>query len=91
MANVVRKLQRQAFLLSLRDPLAEAPILEGFPTRLRNDHELEVDVDKAQSLNGLFVELSRQGIDVVSMRTKTNRLEELFMRLVESKDQGQAA
>jgi ABC-2 type transport system ATP-binding protein len=91
MANVVRKLQRQAFVLSLRKSIGEAPILDGFPTRLRNDHEIEVDVDKDQTLNDLFVELSRKSIEVASMRTKTNRLEELFMRLVESKEEGVAA
>ena len=91
MANVVNKLQRQAFVLSLRNPISEAPVLDGFTTRLRNDHEIEVDVNKGQSLNGVFAELSRKAIEVVSMRTKTNRLEELFMRLVESKDQGKAA
>ena len=91
MANVVNKLQRQAFVLALRDPIGEAPILEGFTTRLRNDHEIEVEVSKGQSLNGVFVELSRKAIEVVSMRTKTNRLEELFMRLVEAKKPSQAA
>jgi ABC-2 type transport system ATP-binding protein len=91
MANVVNKLQRQAFVLTLRDPISEAPVLASFTTRLRNDHEIEVEVNKGQSLNGVFSELSRNGIEVVSMRTKTNRLEELFMRLVESKDQGKAA
>jgi ABC-2 type transport system ATP-binding protein len=91
MANVVNKLQRQAFVLTLRDPINEAPVLASFTTRLRNDHEIEVEVNKGQSLNGVFAELSRNHIEVVSMRTKTNRLEELFMRLVESKDQGKAA
>jgi ABC-2 type transport system ATP-binding protein len=91
MANVVNKLQRQAFVLSLRDAINEAPVLDGFTTRLRSDHEIEVEVSKGQSLNGVFTELSRKGIEVVSMRTKTNRLEELFMRLVESKDPGKAA
>jgi ABC-2 type transport system ATP-binding protein len=91
MANVVNKLQRQAFVLSLRDALSEAPALDGFTTRLRSDHEIEVEVSKGQSLNGVFTELSRKRIEVVSMRTKTNRLEELFMRLVESKDPGRAA
>jgi ABC-2 type transport system ATP-binding protein len=91
MANVVNKLQRQAFVLTLRDPISEAPVLASFTTRLRNDHEIEVEVNKGQSLNGVFTELSHNGIEVVSMRTKTNRLEELFMRLVESKDQGKAA
>jgi ABC-2 type transport system ATP-binding protein len=91
MANVVNKLQRQAFVLTLRDAVSEAPHLASFTTRLRNDHEIEVEINKGQSLNGVFAELSRNRIEVVSMRTKTNRLEELFMRLVESKDQGKAA
>jgi ABC-2 type transport system ATP-binding protein len=91
MANVVNKLQRQAFVLSLRDALGEAPVLDGFTTRLRGDHEIEVEVSKGQSLNGVFTALSQRSIEVVSMRPKTNRLEELFMRLVESKDSGQAA
>jgi ABC-2 type transport system ATP-binding protein len=91
MANVVRKLQREVFVLNLRTPIAQAPVLEGFATRLRNDHEIEVEVSKGQSLNRLFGELSAQSIEVISMRTKTNRLEELFMRLVENKSQSAAA
>ena len=91
MANVVNKLQRQAFVLSLRDAIGEAPALDGFATRLRGEHEIEVEVSKGQSLNGVFTELSEMRIEVVSMRPKTNRLEELFMRLVESKDPGKAA
>ena len=60
-----------------------APELDGFRSSLNEDGALEVDVEKGQSLNSLFVELERQGIKVVSMRTKANRLEELFVRMVE--------
>lgn len=88
MANVIRKLQREAFVLSLEQRLDEAPVLDGYAVKLRNDHELEVEVEKDQGLNALFAELSAKSLRVASMRTKTNRLEELFMRLVESKQGG---
>jgi ABC-2 type transport system ATP-binding protein len=91
MANVVRKLQREVFVLSLRDRVAEAPVLHGYTVRLRNEHEIEVEVAKNQGLNRLFAELDAKAIDVVSMRTKTNRLEELFIRLVENKHEDAAA
>ena len=53
-----------------------------------DDHTLEADVSKEQSLNDLFARLSAAGIEVVSMRNKVNRLEELFMRLVEAAGEG---
>ena len=85
MTNVIRKLQREAFVLSLHDRVHEAPALDGYTVRLRNDREIEVEVEKGQGLNRLFAALSAQSLEVLSMRTKTNRLEELFIRLVESK------
>jgi ABC-2 type transport system ATP-binding protein len=87
--NIVRKLQREAFVLTLEERLSEAPALNGYTVRLRNDLEIEVEVAKGQGLNQLFAELSAQSLHVASMRTKTNRLEELFIRLVENKHQGQ--
>jgi ABC-2 type transport system ATP-binding protein len=55
---------------------------------LADDGSLEVVVTKDQNLNGIFAALSERGIEVVSMRNKANRLEELFMRLVEGRDAG---
>jgi ABC-2 type transport system ATP-binding protein len=52
--------------------------------RLVDEHTLEADIAKEQNLNGLFEQLSRQNIEIVSMRNKVNRLEEIFMRLVET-------
>ncbi len=86
MVNVVRELQREAFVLTLDQRISVAPELPGYTVRLRNEHEIEVEVTKGQGLNALFAELSAKGLSVASMRTKTNRLEELFMRLVEQKD-----
>jgi len=85
MKNVIGKLQLESFVLSMQEPIARAPALDGYAVRLRNEHEIEVDVQKGQGLNRVFEALSAQSLHVSSMRTKTNRLEELFIRLVEDK------
>jgi len=85
MSIVLRKLQREIFILSLADPLAETPKLLGFETKLNDPFELEVAIDAKHDLNSLFAILSEQGITTLSLRNKTNRLEELFMNLVENK------
>jgi ABC-2 type transport system ATP-binding protein len=90
MKNVISKLQVESFVLSLQEPVNEAPVLDGYTVRLRNEHEIEVDVTKGQGLNRVFAELSAKSLHVASMRSKTNRLEELFMRLVEDKQPGAA-
>jgi len=90
MVNVVRKLQREVFVLSLENTIDQAPALDGYKVRLRNNHEIEVEVEKGQGLNNVFRALSDQSLNVASMRTKTNRLEELFIRLVESKSGGES-
>jgi ABC-2 type transport system ATP-binding protein len=86
MKNVIGKLQVETFVLSLKEPLSAAPSLAGYATRLRNEHEIEVEVMKGQGLNDVFAQLSAMSLHVASMRTKTNRLEELFIRLVQDKD-----
>ena len=90
MSNVLRKLQQETFVLSLKSPLQETPSLAGFDCELRGDGDLEVAVDSEHNLNGLFAALDQQGIVIASLRNKTNRLEELFMRLVENKQDGAA-
>ncbi len=85
MSRVLRKLQREVFVLSLADEADRAPELDGFRTELVDSGELEVELGPAHTLNDLFHALDARGIEVVSLRNKANRLEELFMRLVESK------
>lgn len=85
MSSLLRKLHTETFLLSLRGLLAAAPNLEGYVTRLVDDHTLEIEVSKEQNLNDIFARLSTFGIEVLSMRSKVNRLEEIFMRLVEAR------
>lgn len=85
MSTVLRKLQREVLILSLADELTEPPPLQGFKTRLRDGFELEVEKGPDNDLNDLFAQLSTHEIRVVSMRNKANRLEELFLGLVDSK------
>ena len=90
MIRVVRKLKREVFVLTLEESLREAPVLPGYRVQLRNEHEIEVEVAKEQGLNALFRVISEKSLHVVSMRTRSNRLEELFMRMVEDKAEERA-
>jgi ABC-2 type transport system ATP-binding protein len=83
MSSLLLKLHVEVFVLNLRNSLSVAPHLEGYITRLVDEHTLEVEVSKEQNLNEVFSRLSGLGIEVLSMRNKVNRLEEIFMRLVE--------
>ncbi|MEH8197270.1 MULTISPECIES: ABC transporter ATP-binding protein [Aeromonas] len=82
MKNLLGKLGRETFLLDLA-PGSAVPEVPEFNGRMPDERTLEVDLDKSQSLNSLFEQLSSQQVQVVSMRNKANRLEELFVNLVE--------
>jgi ABC-2 type transport system ATP-binding protein len=86
MGSLLRKLHTETFVLNLREPLTQAPHLPGHAPVLTADGSLEIEVSKEQNLNDIFAALSARGIEVVSMRNKANRLEELFLRLVEGRD-----
>ena len=86
MADILRQLQGETFVLSTETPAVAAPQIAGFDIQLRDDGQLEVGVPAGQGLNTLFEALGRHDIRVSSMRNKSNRLEELFIRLVEGKD-----
>jgi len=88
MSTVLRQLQREVFVLSLAEPLSKAPKIDGFETTLRDNCELEVAKGPTHTLNDLFAQLDTSNIKVVSLRNKSNRLEELFMRLVKTTKNG---
>ena len=81
--DLLQQLSVETFVLDTEQTLTEAPQLADFRCTLNDEGSLEVDVAKGQGLNPLFVELEKQGVKVMSMRTKANRLEELFVRMVE--------
>ena len=83
MSNLLRRMHTETFVLSVREPLTQAPALHPFPTTLVDEHTLEVEVSNEENLNAMFARFSALGIEVLSMRNKVNRLEEIFMRLVE--------
>jgi ABC-2 type transport system ATP-binding protein len=85
MDNLLRRLHTETFVLDLRDALPAVPLLRDCLLRLIDPHTLEAEISKEQSVNGVFTQLTALGIEVVSMRNKVNRLEEMFMRLVENK------
>ncbi|GAC1663813.1 MAG: ABC transporter ATP-binding protein [Steroidobacteraceae bacterium] len=85
MANVLRKLQTEVFVFNLREARDTPPQLSGFTAMLADQHTLEIEMSKSQSLNDIFAQLSAQRIEVNSMRNKVNRLEELFIRLVDGR------
>jgi ABC-2 type transport system ATP-binding protein len=87
MKSLLAKLDVETFVFDLK-PNSVPTALADFSSRVIDDHTLEVDVKKYQTINAVFIELNKQGIEVLSMRNKSNRLEELFVGLVGS---GQAS
>jgi ABC-2 type transport system ATP-binding protein len=81
MKALLSQLNVETFVLDIT-PVEHDVSLSGFASRLLDNHTLEVDVEQGHELNTLFTQLSENGITVLSMRNKANRLEELFLRLV---------
>ncbi len=90
MKRLLSKLNVETFVLDL-PKCSKDPELEGFQYRMLDIHTLEVDIPKENSLNNLFQQLSDKNIEIMSMRNKANRLEELFVRLVEDGRNGTEA
>jgi len=87
MKSLLATLDVETFVLDLREDIVECPQVEGMDIVMTDPGTLEASLPKQKSLNNLFSELDRRGIHVLSMRNKANRLEELFLRLV---DRGEA-
>ncbi len=84
MKDLLAQLSVETFVFDLETPLTRQLVLVGVTdTSQPDDQTLEVTLTEGESLNGVFDQLSEQGITVASMRNKANRLEELFMRLVD--------
>ncbi|MBT8049105.1 MAG: ABC transporter ATP-binding protein [Xanthomonadales bacterium] len=84
MKSLLATLDVETFVLDLREAVDHCPVVEGMEINVRDERTLEASLPKQKSLNTLFAELERQGIHVLSMRNKANRLEELFIGLVET-------
>jgi len=83
MSRLLSQLHTETFILDSRRPLPQAPRLAGYRLTRVGEHHLEVEIRREQTLNGLFAALTENGIEVVSMRNKQNRLEQLFIDLLD--------
>jgi len=82
MSDLLARINKDHFVLDLAQPLSQVPVIEGYSFDLADNKSLHVTVPKNKNLNFLFQNLSEQNIDVISLKNKTNRLEQLFMDLV---------
>lgn len=82
--SLLQQLNKETFIFDLQGDLEEAPVINGYKTHLLDAHSFEIDVEKGQSLNQVFSELSALGINIISMRNKANRLEEMFVAMVDA-------
>lgn len=84
MKELLTQLSIETFIFDFKQPVSGKVSISGITSYTQPDNQtLEVTLTEGESLNGVFEQLTQQGIEVSSMRNKTNRLEELFMRLVE--------
>jgi ABC-2 type transport system ATP-binding protein len=86
MKDLLGTLNVQGFVFDLDQPLEKAPTIEGFPLKLEDPLTLVAAVNKDRSINALFSELTKLNIKIKSMRNESNRLEELFIEMVNSNE-----
>jgi len=82
MKSLLAKLQYETFILDIESS-GKMPVIKGYNSELVDEATLSVEVARDQGINELIKQLSEQGIKVLSMRNKSNRLEELFLKLTE--------
>ena len=82
MKSLLAKLETEIFVLDLQNMPQNRPlVIEHYPHKLLDENTLEVEVQRAQGLTNLFTQLTAQNVEVLSMRNKSNRLEELFLKM----------
>jgi ABC-2 type transport system ATP-binding protein len=89
MDQLLRQLHTETFVLNLGDPLVELPSLDGFQLKRLDEQRIEVAINSDQSINRLFEQLTNKGVGITSMRNKQNRLEQLFINMLESSRNGE--
>jgi len=86
MARLLARLKINRFILDLKHPLAETPRVEGYDLRQIDASTLEADVPTERGIHGLFDALGRLGIEVAGLRNASNRLEQLFLNLLQTRE-----
>ena len=86
MKKLLSKLNKETFIFDLNNPIKELPNLDDYNLKLIDTTTIEVEVDRERNINKLFEILTKKNINITSMRNKTSRLEELFLKLLNNKD-----
>ncbi len=86
--ELLYKLHTETFVLNLKERVEQAPQIDGFDVKLRDNCTLEVAVERERGVNALFAALSQQNIEVLSLRNKQNRLERLFIDMLDEDRNG---
>ncbi len=81
--ELLRELHKEVFVLDCKAPLPQTINIEQFAVQRLDDHSLEVQIEKGQDLAEAFEHLRRHGVVVLSMRNQANRLEQMFVNLLE--------
>lgn len=87
MKGLLGKLHVETFILDIDSEEKQQPLTDVVSQRVV-DGSLEIELEKTQGMNHVFTQLSEQGVNVMSMRNKANRLEELFVSIVRQQSQG---
>jgi len=87
MQNLLSRLDKAQYICDLKQPVSSLPTISGYDISQDNPLQLTVSVPKNRPLNRLFTELSALGVDVLSIKNKSNRLEQLFLDLISSEKQ----
>jgi len=86
MKELLSRLNKETFIFDLNNPIKELPNLDDYNLKLIDTTTIEVEVDRERNINKLFEILTKKNINITSMRNKTSRLEELFLKLLNNKD-----
>ena len=81
--SLLRELNKETFIIDFEDEIDSQPELADYPVKLVDKTSIEVELEKGKALNDLFKELDAQGLQVCSMRNKSNRLEEMFVSMLD--------
>jgi ABC-2 type transport system ATP-binding protein len=82
--SLISKLDIETFIFDLKVPRTTPPKINNYVCHMLDQSTLQIDISKQQGLNNIFKQLSAQDIEIISMRNKSNRLEELFISLLKN-------
>lgn len=84
--NLLRQINKEIYVVESKDSLPKDLKLKEYELKIRDDTTFEVTLQRGDSVNGVVKELDKQGVNIMALRTKQNRLEALFMEKTRKND-----